>query len=392
MRACVHRKAYYSFQGDLYSDQILSTTPTRGGRNVAMQHMRREHLALKDLTFTNAVPPSLINWEGFAAEGKSHMLPSIDAGNSLLNSLFELRDFKLLLRAVDQSYKGVLHSIFTLKEAGRWVFQEAWGTLPWESKRRKLFPAYLSWRLAWAPFVADVERLIAGILNFQKKYKELVRRENQPQQRYYGKTYPASYVGDGWSYPAQSFSGPGDCRSSTVRYRRPGETMRMTAVMRYKYILPPEVHQFAGKIAGFMDILGVNANPAIIWNAIPFSFVVDWFYDVGDYLERFTVKNVRPITEITDFSVSCKAKRLLGADTTMRILYDSLKQADRTISTIGEAVYYERRLVNPSIWSFNDTPTGLSGSRLALSIALVAVNLPSGDGTRRGYDSTWLWR
>lgn len=166
----------------------------------------------------------------------------------------------------------------------------------------------------------------------------------------------------------------------------------MTAVMRYHYRLPPEVHRAAGQMAGFLDILGINANPAIIWNAIPFSFIVDWFYDVGDFLERFTVKNVRPITEITDFCVSVKAKRVLESHTDMRIFGDSLSQANRRVSTIGESSFYERKLVNPSIWSFNDTPTGLSGNRLALSIALIAVNLPSGDGSRRSYDDNWLWR
>lgn len=394
MRACVHKKAYYSFQGDLYSDQWYANVSigNMGGRNAAMQHLRREHLAMQTPAYTSAVPPNLIDWDGFAADAMSKMLPSLDSGNSLLNSLFELRDFKRLLKSVDQAYKGVIHNVMTRREAGKWVFEEAWGLHPWLSKPQKVSSAYLSWKFAWAPFVREVSNLIETVLSFQKKVKELRRRENQRQQRYWGKTLAAVYTGDGWTRGATTFSGPGDCRSSTIRYRRPGETYRVTAVMRYKYKLPPEVHKAAGQLAGFLDTLGVNANPAIIWNAIPFSFVVDWFYDVGDFLERFTVKNVRPITEITDFSVSVKAKRVLVSDTTMRILYDAAQQADRVISTVGESTYYERRLVTPSLWSFNDTPTGISGTQRALSGALIAVNLPSGKGTRRSYDHNWLWQ
>jgi hypothetical protein len=39
-----------------------------------------------------------------------------------------------------------------------------------------------------------------------------------------------------------------------------------------------------------LDLFGANLNPAIVWNAIPFSFVVDWFLKVGDYFDKMEVQ------------------------------------------------------------------------------------------------------
>jgi hypothetical protein len=38
------------------------------------------------------------------------------------------------------------------------------------------------------------------------------------------------------------------------------------------------------EIKGFCAAFGLAFDPQIIWDAIPFSFVVDWFWQVGDWL------------------------------------------------------------------------------------------------------------
>lgn len=35
-----------------------------------------------------------------------------------------------------------------------------------------------------------------------------------------------------------------------------------------------------------MDALGFELNPRILWDAVPFTFVLDWFFDVGSWIER----------------------------------------------------------------------------------------------------------
>lgn len=40
-------------------------------------------------------------------------------------------------------------------------------------------------------------------------------------------------------------------------------------------------------IRGLLTVAGVELNPSIIWDAIPLSFVVDWFVNVGQVLEQY---------------------------------------------------------------------------------------------------------
>lgn len=40
-------------------------------------------------------------------------------------------------------------------------------------------------------------------------------------------------------------------------------------------------------LRGLLSITGVELNPGIVWDAIPFSFIVDWFVNVGDVLEQY---------------------------------------------------------------------------------------------------------
>jgi hypothetical protein len=40
-------------------------------------------------------------------------------------------------------------------------------------------------------------------------------------------------------------------------------------------------------LLGFLDTLGVELNPRIVWDAIPFSFVLDNFFGIGGYLDQF---------------------------------------------------------------------------------------------------------
>jgi hypothetical protein len=58
-----------------------------------------------------------------------------------------------------------------------------------------------------------------------------------------------------------------------------------------------------------LDALGVNLNPAIIWNAIPWSFVVDWVVGVGRWLDQFKSRNLEPVCLIHRYLYSVRIQR-----------------------------------------------------------------------------------
>jgi hypothetical protein len=64
-------------------------------------------------------------------------------------------------------------------------------------------------------------------------------------------------------------------------------TRKVTAHVAYRPCPIPAMSNLQRQIRGFLDLLGFELNPAIIWEAVPFSFVVDWFINVGGYLNGF---------------------------------------------------------------------------------------------------------
>jgi hypothetical protein len=49
----------------------------------------------------------------------------------------------------------------------------------------------------------------------------------------------------------------------------------------------PDLTTSSGALAATLDSMGFVLGPSVVWNAIPYSFVVDWFSNVGDILSTY---------------------------------------------------------------------------------------------------------
>jgi len=59
---------------------------------------------------------------------------------------------------------------------------------------------------------------------------------------------------------------------------------------------------------------GLNNPLGVIWEAVPFSFIVDWFADVGTFLQRHVSFNLSPPCRVRRFSTSIKMSILYTVD------------------------------------------------------------------------------
>ncbi len=75
------------------------------------------------------------------------------------------------------------------------------------------------------------------------------------------------------------------CSSSFVRDLAPGsaEVRRDTKIWFKTWFSPPA--SYSSLAARFASQLGLDAPLTVAWELVPFSFVVDWFIGVGEYLE-----------------------------------------------------------------------------------------------------------
>jgi hypothetical protein len=93
-----------------------------------------------------------------------------------------------------------------------------------------------------------------------------------------------------------------------------------------------------------MEASGLDNPIGVLWNAIPYSFVVDWFVNIGDWAESLIHEPAIPIV-IEDFSHSVK----YSYRTDIRMSWLKGKLIFPLAS--NEVSFYERRRDIPSTTS-----------------------------------------
>lgn len=95
---------------------------------------------------------------------------------------------------------------------------------------------------------------------------------------------------------------------SDIRRVTTYQRARFGASVEYSYTLSTYQRENA-LLHGFLDALGVNFDPRIIWNAIPWSFAVDWVLGVNQWLRQFRTRLIEPQTVIYRFLWSIDIRR-----------------------------------------------------------------------------------
>jgi len=375
-RPCEHYKKYVRYPGlnlNLVNTDAVSFPKTRKGEDSYC-------FATFANTFHNALAGSgdlssiNLDWSALGAQAVAAMLPSLSNGVNLMTFLIELRDFKKLGQALYEKAIGLklLEATIGLKltKSGK----SANGIVKDASS------SYLSYMFAWKPLINDLVSISNNLTAFNKRLDEYVRRAGTPQQRYWGVNVSGAISSNRLIQGGTNSSGIRSGWTPGVNYRieeYDAQPARYSATMRYRYTMSKDLIEKARGLGGFLDMLGVNANPQTIWNAIPFSFLVDWVVNIGSYLSRLRVDNVdmRSTTEILDFCHSVKGKRKY------RFTVDMINRNSAGVSTaegkpkeyaLAEISYYRRIKTIPNIYAALTT-SGLSGTEMLLGGALVAT-------------------
>jgi hypothetical protein len=317
--------------------------------------------------------PSLSNplWSSLDTQAMVAMTPSAKTGLSLVNFVLELKDFRRLAQAF-HNRTGIL--------------AETLGVSKLELKTllrhpiRELSSAYLNYSFNWRPFVSDLLKIYSALASTQKRLQEIWRRQNKPQTRHYRWVIDNNLTTD-WSSLAQGSQlnnvnvqpGDGSHHRLVVKTRyRYVDVPVYRATMRYTYSCPGAL-TIMSKINGWLDAFGVKLDASIIWNAIPFSFVVDWLVDVSGFLRRFSIDNLGLQVQIEDFCSSQKFYYLWEAYAVAQSSSNGLLpfvDGDRLLLTQQMIDSYERRCGLPNLRSALIT-SGLSNSEATLGFALL---------------------
>lgn len=329
--------------------------------------------------------PTPAGVETMVATSLKTMLPGIKSELSLVNSIIELKDFKSILtgiRSLHARWKTYMlqNSVYDLptrvsKFSAEMLLakktplkQTAKNTLG------RTAGGFLQWKFAIAPLLSDIAAIQAAIALYQKRMSDMVTRAGRVRRRHFAFKWRElpEYINERdntqW-FPVFDPSGHFTPESRYVSVRQVfSEPSEFHAEIEYCYNFTR--YQVANaQLLSLLDALGVNLNPAIIWNAIPWTFVLDWFIGVGRWLDQFKVTNMDPQINIVNYLWSVKRRRRIVCahvcENWRGVQRDRFQVSMPTF--VEEA--YRRHVEMPGINSI--TSSGLNSQEFLLGASLV---------------------
>ena len=201
--------------------------------------------------------PILRKAEDFAAEGYSKMRPdnAIMAG---LNAAYELKDVPHMLR--QRFLNG------NLKDIGDY---------------------YLALKFGWEPLLRDVRDFCLSQRKAQKQLKQLLRDEGKPVRRSIRMLNIHNTSNTGLMSDVDGNTTP----SFVSQFYRGGKTSterddfdEVWASAQFRFWLPGGPRDVNWTRQMLAAIYGFKPTPKVVWNAIPWSWLIDWFSNVGDMI------------------------------------------------------------------------------------------------------------
>jgi len=251
--------------------------------------------------------PAPSNLDELNQRALNSMMPQIKAELSLPNSILELKDFKSLPKQIKECFALTER----LTQILRVSFKGNKETL--RELTRQGAAGYLQYMFNLAPLLKDIRGIQSALSQTEKRVNDLVSRVGKPQRKHFMFTWQElsdtdDSTGIAYSMPPGSLPGAGQLNGFSCRRQIKNQASVFHAEVEYNYNFSAYQAEHA-QLLGMLDALGVNLNPAIIWNAIPWSFVIDWVVGVGRWLDQFKVQNLKPIINIRKYCWSIKRER-----------------------------------------------------------------------------------
>ena len=314
--------------------------------------------------------PSDLN--GLVQRACRSMLPDIKAKLSSINSIIELKDFVSLPESINKSILALNKAglIFTAKNAFKTLKQILKGLTQSTSDN------YLQLKFNIQPLLSDISGVYSAFSTLERRINDLVAREGRVQKRHFSfswNEYPdipsderlvnncaLTNHWQGHPYNWSTYAERQVFYSSSIFH----------AEMKYNYNFTSYQREHA-RVLLLLDSLGINLNPQIVWNAIPWSFVVDWVIGVGQWLGQFKRLNMEPQINIIDFLWSVKRTRRIIMSTKVgdAIPNWTFPAPTKKQVCITTETSYRRQVGYPDTSSI--LSSGLSPTEFSLGAALV---------------------
>jgi len=225
---------------------------------------------------------------------------------------------------------------------------------------------YLSWFFGWLPLIKDIKKILDTAHEVAKQLRHLARVNNRTVTISHVENHELDVSGSVMSDYKQEWGSDPSNRHYATEYDY--AELRMNCSVHYEF--DEDFFSVLNALKGVLAAFGFGNPVKIVWTAIPFSFVVDWFFSVGTFLEGLDLQPFTGTIKIQACSWSMKrtqrVKHLgISYRHTIPIVYADFAEFGST-----QIFSYHRRSGTPE----GDIDlTGLTPFQQSLAAALLAA-------------------
>lgn len=299
------------------------------------------------------------------------MLPHIKSELSLLNSIIELKDFRSLGKTAYRLAK------FAAQFQGR-TLKQLFGTYRLLQKNKKtrsqqLAGGYLSVEFAIRPLISDIVGLFTALSRLEKRMNDFVSRAGRSQVHHFQWAWIEN--SDSYTETDSTFALSMPESFQTQKFVRSRRVFNAPTIFHAEIEYSYQFTQYQvahARILSLLDAFGVQANPAIIWNAVPWSFLVDWVFGVSRWLDSMKTQNMEPMINIRRYLWSVKrSRKILVGHKSDPLASTGLPAGPLVYMPMVHETAYRRQVGIPSASSIESS--GLTMKEVSLGAALVVV-------------------
>lgn len=284
---------------------------------------------------------------GFFQRSYQVMRPKLESELSIPNFFIELRDVRRLFPSIVSSVENILLR-----------------------RSKGVSDAILTKTYGIDPLVGDLKRMATALSSLKKEAQKLRQNSGKPNKRFYSETIDVSSEKSEENWGSIIFGHEVDpCQ---IKY-----TAAMTYSYEYDVSAIPDFNLMLASYLGFR----AKKLPEILWDAIPFSFVVDWVLKIGDFLSQFDDGVIPCRVVVTHYTLSGKYERKAKSYFRENPDFKHIASMSPSYFSTGTHVlrHYVRLGVCPDLLALTSTALpridGLSIRELVLGASLINSNL-----------------
>jgi hypothetical protein len=112
---------------------------------------------------------------------------------------------------------------------------------------------------------------------------------------------------------------------------------------------------------------GFDVNPEVVWNAMPWSWLADWFGNVGDVMSNLSANAADDL--VMDYGYVMGTKTFSNKYTVTGTLYNMARSKGSLLLSAERSIVVKQRVPGHP-YSFGASPGDLSNRQIAILAAL----------------------